>query len=284
MRSPTFLLKLLLAGVLILSAGNSCAVLADDLANVEDSTKDSNKGKRRSSRSHHHCDDDDPSFSEYLIGEIFGPPIVFTLTAPWWGPVAMVGDDYSVPAEFPHYPYSGENAGYLTFSSDADGQLSGWGMKLSSEYGNDFSGLERIGGRLQLDTQSRLGIDTEWNYWEEELSRGKDTLWTGDVNLIYRFAQSERAQFYTGLGVNWLSGHRGDAGFNFTYGVDLFPAEPIVLRTVLDAGTVGDADLYHNKTTIGLVYKHCELFTGYDILHIGDTNLHGFIGGLTLWW
>ncbi|MDA7503538.1 hypothetical protein OAF98_02855 [Planctomicrobium sp.] len=267
-------------------------LFAGDLGDVRESAKGSSssddnesnnkkkKKRRRSSHNHYDdCDDDSSFFSDLL-----GPPILFTVTAPWWGPAAMVGDDYSSVPEFPHYPYQDGVDGYLIFSPEELATYNGIGARFTAEYGNDFSGLERIGGRVQLDTQSRFGIDTEWNHWREEISGGTDELWTGDANLIFRFAQSEKIQFYTGLGLNWMGGGQSDVGFNFTYGFDWFPTDPFVIRSVLDAGTIGDADLYHSKTTIGLVYNYLELYTGYDILHIGDSNLQGLVAGFTLWW
>lgn len=261
---------------------------AGDLGNINEAVKeessgsdDSHSGRQKKRRRHrdHDCDDDSSFFADLL-----GPPILFTVSSPWWLPAAAVGDDYSQTAAFSSYPYADDHSGYLLFDFEEAVQQEGAGFRLSTEYADDFSGLQRIGNRLQLDSQSRFGLDTEWNYWREEIATGYDEIWTGDANLVFRFAQSETAQFYTGLGMNWLGGSESDVGFNFTYGFDWFPAKPWVIRSVLDAGTLGSADLYHNKTTVGLCYQHVELYTGYDILHIGDTNLQGFVAGFTLWW
>ncbi len=277
----------LLAGDL--NAARKSAKGSSSSSNDDDEDDDRPKKRKRRKKQHHshhhdHYDDDHGSFSAFLITDIFGPPILYAAASPWIAPAAILGDDYTTDADFPHYPYSDESDGYLVFGTDSDVVLNPYGVRYSSEYANDFSGLERIGGRLQLDSMSRFGFDTEWNHWREETPGGDDTLWTGDANLVFRFAQNEHAQFYTGLGMNWLGGGQSDVGFNFTYGFDWFPTEPFVIRSVLDMGTIGDADLYHNKTTIGLVYKHLELYTGYDILHIGDTNLQGMVGGVTIWW
>ncbi|MGE0374361.1 MAG: hypothetical protein AB7Q45_03010, partial [Planctomycetaceae bacterium] len=137
------------------------------------------------------------------------------MTSPWWVPAAMVGDEYTREASFPAAPYADAHDGYLAFGFDNDDWTRPLAIRYASEYGNDLSGLERVGGRLQLDTASRFGLDTEWNSWREEIPGGHDTLWTGDANLTFRFAQSEHAQFYTGLGVNWLDGGESDVGFNF---------------------------------------------------------------------
>ncbi len=289
------ILLTLMAFLMPLLVGN--ALFAGDLDNVRGSAKGSNskkatatdddgddddrpKKKRKRRRHNDYCDDEDDAIVSFS-GMIF----FYAVASPWIVPPAMLGDDYADVVQFSDFPYDNGHNGFLELVTLDETAQNTNSFRLTTEYGTDFSGLERFGGRLQLDNISRLGLDTEWNYWQEDVTGSRhDTLWTGDANLVFRFAQNEHAQFYTGLGLNWLSGGQTDVGFNFTYGFDWFPTEPFVIRSVLDAGTIGGADLYHSKTTLGLVYEHVEIFTGYDILHIGDTNLQGLIGGVTFWW
>lgn len=271
------------------------ALSADDLDAIRDSVngrkvpqdpddKDHRKEKRGHRRRRRDDCDDDRGYVSIILEDVFGPPVFWTLAFPWWGPAAMVGDDYTTYAEFPHFPYAVEPDRYLNFDFDGEPMFKSYGGRFSAEYATDFSGVQRAGGRLQFETASRFGFDTEWNHWVEDVRGGRDSLWTGDANLTFRFAQSESAQFYTGLGVNWLGGDDRDAGINFTYGFDWFPVRPLVVRSVLDAGTLGDTGLIHNKTTIGIVHKHVEMFTGFDVLRIGGTNLQGVIAGFTIWY
>jgi hypothetical protein len=45
-----------------------------------------------------------------------------------------------------------------------------------------------IGTRILIDTKTRLGVDSEVNYWHESLGSGQhDDLWTGDANRVFRF-------------------------------------------------------------------------------------------------
>ena len=135
-------------------------LFAGDLGDVREAAKGDSSGddseskhkkkKKRRRSSHYHdndCDDESSFFAELL-----GPPILFTVSAPWWGPAAMVGDDYTSVPEFPHYPYQDGADGYLIFSPEELATYNGIGARFSAEYGNDLSGLERIGGRVQLDT------------------------------------------------------------------------------------------------------------------------------------
>ena len=142
--------------------------------------------------------------------------------------------------------------------------------------------VDRFGGRLVLDTASRLGLDTETNYWHETFSNGgSDQLWTGDANIVFRFAQSEKTQFRAGVGVNWLADSGiGDVGFNFTYGADWFPRKPWTVSTVFDMGTIGTGTLFHNRTTAGVMLGPVEAFAGYDYFQLGSAKFHGPVAGV----
>lgn len=228
---------------------------------------------------HHHDDDSDGFLAKVFLGAV---------TSPFWLPVSALERDNRTETNFASFPYNHNQDGYLMFDTlDQDANRDDhWAIRLRNEYGTDFNGLDRYGGRLMLDTSSRLGIDTEWNRWTEDLGSVTDELWTGDINLVVRFAQSEHAQFRTGLGWNWLQddylGHQN--GFNFTYGFDLFPAEPFVIETTLDLGRIDSSTLVHVRSTAGVVWEHVELFAGYDYRKLDSVNLSGFVTGVTLWW
>ena len=264
------------------------------------------KGKKNKKHHHHDDDDDDDRFtlsinfgsddddddhhdhdhgddSESIsLTALFG-----AIASPWYLPAAALEEDDRRGTTFASFPYNHNQDGYLMFDTHDEKvpRNDTWAIRLLSEYGTDFDGLDRYGGRLFVETAPRLGLDIEWNQWSEDLGPVTDVLWTGDANLIYRFAESEHALFYTGIGGNWLADQFGtDAGFNFTYGFDLFPVEPIVLSNTLDYGRIDSAELIHARSTAGVVFEHVELFAGYDFRKIGGVNISGFVGGLTLWW
>lgn len=225
-------------------------------------------------------DDDDVSF----FGQLIGPSVLFAVTSPWAVPMYVLKDDNSITASFPAAPYTDGNPGYLVPAGNAPELTRDWAGRLTLEVGSDFDNLGLAGGRLQLDSARRFGLDSSWTRLTEDVFGGQDELWIGDANLVYRFAQSEAAQFYTGLGVNWAADHGdGDLGFNFTYGADWFPARPWVLSAQLDLGTLGEASLFHTSATLGLLLDRFELFTGVDYLNLEGNSLPGAITGLRVW-
>lgn len=206
-------------------------------------------------------------------------------TSPFWAPIALCGDDPIIAGYFAPYPYEG-TSGSMVFDHGTTGEIPPagyvWAIKVRGEYGDDFDSLTRYSGHVLVEHSNRWGFDSETNYWREALAGGgHDELWTGDANLLFRFAQSERAQFRAGLGANWLSDNVGtELGFNFTYSADFYPAKPLVLSSELDAGWLGEAWLIHLRTTIGVQWRQVEVYTGYDYREIGSTQLDGWISGV----
>ena len=149
-----------------------------------------------------------------------------------------------------------------------------------------FRRLVRAGGQVLFDTASRWGMDTEANYLREQAAADqRDQLWLGDVNLVYRFAQSPTLQMRTGLGMNWLADEFGsDFGFNFTYSGDFFPADPWIVSAEIDWGKLGHAGLFHGRATVGVHFHRLEVYTGYDYLDVGDTQINTAVSGVRIWY
>lgn len=249
-------------------------------------------------------DDDDGLSGQFLLGGV----VIGTClaTSPWWGPPKLLGDDYSSGGFFPHYPYEGVPGYMMIGPKEADARPCAldfppemrqallnpwparprrWSGRLRAEYAGDMDSVERLGGRLLLSTASRWGLDTEMSYFEEVLSsRERDQLGLGDFNVVLRFAQDERAEFRTGVGFNWLDDPQGtDFGFNFTYGVDIFPRRPWVFSGDLDWGTLGRGELFRIRFTAGVVLRGVEFYTGYEYLDVDASTFNGLIGGIQIW-
>ena len=238
---------------------------------------------------------DDDSVLGNLFGEMFCQAACYTLMAPFCLPYLAMGDDWDKFLYFPKGPYQISYPGYLMIdpagSPEFDEkwgkacQPKTWGLQLALENGNDFDGLNRVGGRAVLETTSRIGILTSWNYYRENLCDGStDNMVIGDFNVTYRFAQRECAMMRAGLGFRTRADHgAADFGFNFHYGADFFPVNPVVLSTSIDLGNLGSAGVVHLRGTAGLTRNGWEIFAGYDWLRIGDVNLQGPMVGLRLW-
>ncbi len=252
-----------------------------------DHKKQKPKERQRSSDSHHHGHhfdqddhDDEKSFDD--IGtELLGGLFLIGVTSPWWGPHMALADSFSEPATILSVPYENGHRGNLDITPFTQEAGKDWQIRFLADYGTNFSDLQRLGGQVKLDTTSRFGIETSWNQFTEDLAATHDTLWMGDVNLTYRFAQNEAMQFYTGLGMNWLNDvGQTDLGVNFTYGFDLFPHKPWIVRAVVDLGRLGETSRVHFRGDVGFIWNRAEIFTGYDIERISNINLQTWTTGI----
>ncbi len=265
--------------------GRLQSVREDVSAPAPASSSDKDKGNSSDSSSNSSNDDDglDSGLTNLLI------------LAPFYVPMALLNDNYEFRLGFTPHPYANGYHGYQIMNADwanayysvdtKDIPRKTWGVRVSLENGNDFKGLNRVGGQFKAEHESRWGIQTSWNYFRERLPCGcTDETVIGDANLTFRFAQNEMASMYAGLGFRVLTDRQmTNFGFNFTYGGDWFPMRPFIVSGVFDAGTLGSAGVIHTRGTVGVVYRGVEIFGGYDFLRIGNTNLQGPMAGVRFW-
>jgi hypothetical protein len=240
---------------------------------------------------------------------------LYAVTSPIWVPHFALGDNLDTPGYFPRFPYDNTPGYMLIGECPGDLQIDGadsnerssnmmlgplsdpiileswrnetrtFSGRWDAEYGDQLDRIQRISSHMLLERSSRWGYKLQWDYLEEQRTDGRyDHMNLGDFNFVFRFAQSERAQFRTGIGFNWLedSGPT-DFGFNFTYGADFYPFKPLIISSVFDWGTLGYTDLFRGRLTIGAILRNYEIYTGYEYLDIGRTNIGTVIGGLRLW-
>lgn len=240
---------------------------------------------------------------------------LYAAASPVWLPHFALHDSLDTPGYFPRFPYDG-GSGYMMIgdcpgdsringAEDGDSGSKTFAERLSdpiileswkgesrtfsgrwdAEYGDQLDRLHRISTHMLLERSSRFGYKLQWDYIEQRLPGGRcDHLQTGDFDIVYRFAQSERAQFRTGIGFNWLedSGPT-NFGFNFTYGADFYPVRPFIISSVIDWGTLGYTELFRGRLTIGAIFSHYEVYTGYEYLDVGRTGMGTLIGGVRTW-
>jgi hypothetical protein len=250
------------------------------------------------------CDDDqhdwdgDGLSDGYSLEDLAGLTIIagMVVTAPFWVPIGLAEDSPSRPGYFPAFPYQ-YNVGYMLIHPNEYHGISGprtpfnWAVRARSDYGTNFSGLSWVGGNVLIESTPRFGIESDFRFYQDDLltvnnpGPNPDTAWLGDANVFYRFAQSERLQMRSGLGINWLSDrHHTDVGFNFTYAGDYYPIKPWVISGEFDWGVLGDEMLLHTRITTGLQHKGLEAYVGYDLIDIGKFQSNSLIAGVRLWY
>lgn len=227
-------------------------------------------------------------------GHVFGGVFAQILAAPWALPRADLDAGSKINVRFTPFPYADSLTRYVVLDRPPDGRPSyydlpdsqWWSVRASAEAGSDFSGLNRLGLGLVLDTNTRFGLKSDWDWYTERLPCGcRDELWLGDLTATYRFVQNEGVMMTTGLGARFLLDDRGRdrGGFNFLYGFDAFPAKPVHVFGAFEGGAIPGAWVTRLRGGVGVNWTHAELFAGYDWVRIGGVNLHGPMAGLRLW-
>jgi hypothetical protein len=238
------------------------------------------RGQGTSSQCGRSEDDDEGSFLGDLLASIFFPRS--------WRSHQGNDVEYELDARmlFAHHPYADGLDGYMMREDWVPARPLLGTTRFWFEYGDNFDGLTRYAGKLLVDTRSRFGIDGDWNYYTENLGGGRrDDLHVGDVNLLYRFAETPNVQLHAGAGLNWMyDPGRIDLGMNFTLRADLFPVRPLILSSEFDGGWLGHAGMVHAAVSAGVNYRHVELFAGYDYREIGSADLAGPMLGGRIWY
>jgi hypothetical protein len=212
-----------------------------------------------------------------------GAAILVAAASPFFVPHFLVEQDNATDGTFLAYPYENNAPGWMRKDFEPlDGKP--WAVEFGVDSLATFEHAQGVTGHLLIDTQSRFGLDTSTTWLEERLPRRRyDHLVLGDCNLSFRFAQSPQIQFRAGLGLNWLTdATRTDLGFDFTYGVEVFPCKPWVMTATLDWGTLGRAELFRFRTTVGASIYGVEAYTGFEYLDIDRTQLPGLLAGVQI--
>ncbi len=272
------------------------------LGQLKDEVKHGEKKKKKSKRyepkqaeaDDHHDDHDDDHHDDHndalwhIAAPAFGELLWMTVTSPVWYPQGMLGDDGVATSQFLAYPYQADSPGFLVHEAERPQveTLYPWLLRIRGEYGEDFNSIRRASMGILYETKWRFGVDTSLDYYREWLpSGGRDDLWLGDFNAVYRFAQSDKLAMRIGLGANYLTGIGStDLGFNFTYGGEWLPRRPWILSANIDVGTLGRVGFFRGRATVGINIRKVEFYTGYDYLDVGSVQIDNVIGGIQLWY
>jgi len=236
-----------------------------------------------SSSPHENCSSSDDSSSGWgeMLAPLFEPMVLgmaWAVSSPYWAPYAWLGDSFDREGQFPLYPYF-QGDGFLCFD-ECGREFRPWAVETQFEYGTAFRDIEKFGLYARLSTAQRFDFDIRWDEWTEERRLTTDHLSLGRFNALFRFAQSRRVLMRSGLGINWMVGQDAAAGVNFHYGAQFFPAEPFVASAEINWGTLGYASEFEARATLGLLWRGCEIYSGFDWTFIGKADLHAAIFGL----
>ncbi|MGI9467004.1 MAG: hypothetical protein ACR2OA_07785 [Rubripirellula sp.] len=222
------------------------------------------------------ADPPEPEKRKGLVGSVLWGVIIMPLSAPKW----LLNDEGHY-ANFSDYPYADEAAN-MVITRYRKRNRKFMRARFLSEYGDNFDRQQKISNRVLFDTRSRVGVDASFDYLREQMGGGEhDQTWLGDLNAVFRFAQSEQAEFRAGVGVAWQADSLGSAsGANFTYGGNVYLGKPHMFDFDLDMGRIGEAGLTRFKTGYSLYLNRLRARLGYEYLRVGSFESNYMSGGV----
>jgi hypothetical protein len=226
--------------------------------------------------------DDEDSFVEAELFILSNMVAAWVLSLPVTVPQAIFGDDQSLGG-FLKYPFSRAHTGNMMMNPMQGDPVESSHLRIRLDYADNFLAQQKISTHFIFESRNRLGVDASFDYLRESVAVGQhEQLWIGDVNVVWRFAQMERAQMRIGLGMNWQRAVVGtENGINFTYGGDFYLSKPQVLSADLDWGRLGSAGLFRMRTTYGRQIGRAKVYVGYEYLSIGDFKKNFLITGMS---
>lgn len=223
------------------------------------------------------------------------PPILFqlpVLLVPFAGPIAVLESKRSPATReyYAAYPYADGKTG--VFRTDRL-RLEPGRKRYAAQATVDVGMLNGIGrGRLRqrmalrLQGPSRFELRGEASVFRD---RRKFGLEPGPVQIdtsgVFRFAESERMHFVTGMGLT----HRSDRlkasqyGVHMMYGVALFPERPFTVEARVRAGAMSGEWLFDWRVRGGVALGRFELFVGYASQRVDTLFEGGYHAGLRIW-
>src|SRR5262249_9451942 len=125
----------------------------------------------------------------------------------------------------------------------------------------------------------------EWSEWWGNLGgRPWDEMQTGDMHLLWRFAQKPQGEFCAGAGFCWLSDKLGtNYGVSAPFGLESPPRQPLGFSLQVEGGALRHDPFFHGRITAGCLWKRCEVFAGFDYMQIDRLEAAGPVAGLRLW-
>lgn len=204
------------------------------------------------------------------------------------GPLLLIEEGYDTPMLYDRHPYAGSEGDMV-----AVGYENPWGLKaktmrieVAAESAYQIGNLWRFSGDARLQTRYRIGAQATLNYYRDFIN--EDQLWLGDAALDFAFARGTHGAFWFGAGARFMlddtprqdKPNSNAYGFNFTWGGEIYPFQPLTLTLRADIGHLGKAVTGQLRGTAGVMLGPVELYAGYDQLFIGSARLGGPVVGV----
>jgi hypothetical protein len=140
---------------------------------------------------------------------------------------------------------------------------------------------------LRLQMPRRLELFARGSLLTDVAEQEPERAVSSNALLSWRFAQSERVDLRTGLGMRHFRLDTDRWGFDWLYGLDFFTRRRLVGHLELHLGSLGRAFALETRGTLGVMVNRVEIYAGGDVLALfgpgQKAKLGGAVGGVRVW-
>lgn len=251
---------------------------ADRLSRAGRSLRDSSSDdsdhhdhRRKEHRRHYEADNDNDE------DEAVEAAALLLLLLPWKAPRAVLHASHPDWHGAPPIPYLARPQGTgAPFDSGRSYRL------LVHTFGAAYNkNLGSAGLEIQLDLALPFALRAQGRALFE---RNGDHAQLYEQELLWRFAEGPRVQWYTGLAaLQWHDAYGTVGGVGLSYGLEWQPGAPITLGTRLSLAAVAEQSyIFQWRTHVGLMLGPVEPLVAYDHLDVGGVILSRMLVGVRL--
>ena len=213
----------------------------------------------------------------WMPGEIIQAPPVSEDAPPQSGPV-WTSDDTTAANR-----YTYEAPKYVPADWDKHSQR--WAVQTAADLAIINDNIYRLRPRVRLMMPGRFELDAECGIYRETLAdRAIDWTTISALHLAARFAQNEYVIFRLGAGGRMLADAKTvQLGYDFQYGVQIFPHKPLIIDLTAGVGSLGKSFTLDLRASLGVALGPLEILIGAERLAVGDAVLAGPVGGIRYW-
>lgn len=193
---------------------------------------------------------------------------------------------FGFPSEYPpgttlleYSPYPYKDPVHGRFGGSVGRPVS---FDASGYYLYSNSTLDGFGFRSRFSPHPLLGLEFRFTEFRERLAVGDDRLAMFNFMANFNRVRSPGFNFWWGLGIKGMHGHRTYMGFAYELGMEIYPVRPVSLQVVHNGGWLNGIFVPEFYGTMNLHVGRVAVMGGYQSWSAGTALLDGFILGLKL--
>jgi hypothetical protein len=244
----------------------------------KDLRREKNQERWRENHSDEDCTGNNcPDDLRNIPGELGGLLIGLVFASPFYVPPLLIGDHYNKTYGLESYPYE-KDMGYLTAPNGKS-----WLVRAATSHLWTAHDPQAWKGELSLYTPGRLGLDTSYTRYNENLRDASDSLAFLDIVPTFSFARTAKWDWRVGMGYESVEGRDHHDRVKLAYQVKYFFAKPFRLDANASTSLAAGKPIFEISSGVAYQWNRFEIKVAYERRNISDVVLEGPALSLGVW-